>query len=510
MKADVQNKNQRIARNTILLTIRMIFVLFISLYTSRVVLQSLGVEDFGVYNVVCGFVSMFSFLNSSMANCIQRYYNDSLGRDGGKSLKEVYITSVTIQIVLSIVIIVLTETIGLWYLYNKMVIPPERFTAAFFVFQFSVVSMLLVILQVPYVSAIMAFERMDFYAIVTILDALLKLVIVLVLPFFKGDALIVYGALVLLISVLDFLLYFVYAKKKIASLSLSFYFNKQLFVNMLSFSGWNVFGTFAQIFKEQGLNMILNLFFGPIVNAARAIAYQVVTALKGFVENISTAARPQFTQSYAEGNSDRTINLMFSTGKVCYLVLFLLSLPMMIEVDIILRLWLGETIPEHTSSFVVLVIISSLIMVFNPSLSFVVHATGKMKTYQVLGSLVDVIVIPFAYIIMRFGAPAEAVFVVTIVFALVKQIVCTLIVKRLVYFSISNYLKDVIIPVVIVSVLSLVPTYFIHNILDSGFLRLVIVCVTSTVSVAVFSFLFSFNKSEKNLLMAYVHRLRKK
>ena len=508
---DNSDSNARIARNTVFLTIRMIIVLFISLYTSRVVLKVLGVEDFGVYSVVGGLVSMFGFLNNSMTNSIQRFYNFAMGSESEKAISDVYKTSLIIQLLLAVFILILTETIGLWYLNNKMVIPADRFVAAFWIFQFAVLSLILVIIQVPYCSAILAYERMDYYAIVNVIDVILKLVIVIVLPYCKGDILIIYGSLILGISIIDFFLYFIYAKRKFAYISLkNANITKTKFGSMLSFSGWNMFGTFASMMKEQGLNMVLNLFFGPVVNAARGIAYQVISAIRGFVVNVSTAARPQFTQSYALGNEERTIRLMFSTSKLCYMILFILSLPVMIEADYVLHLWLGPIIPDYSVSFVVLVILSALITVLNPPISFVVHATGKMKTYQLAGALIDLLILPVAYLFLSLGYTPESVFVIAIVFAVIQQIVSIFIVQKLVPFSVVSYTFQVIVPLLVVTAISFIITFVISRQMEYGLVRLIVVVLLSSVITMTTGFFFSFNKNEREIMIGFCKKIIKR
>lgn len=500
--------NTRIANNTLVLTIRMLFVLAISLYSSRLILQVLGVEDFGIYNVVGGFVSMFGFLNSSLTNSVQRYYNYTLGHDGENAISEVYVVALVIQASLALLVLVLVESFGLWYLYNKMVIPDSRFHAAFWVFQFSVVSMIFVIMQVPYTSAVMAYEKMNVFAVISVLDAVFKLIIVLLLPFLSGDHLIWYGVLLLAISFVNFLFYFLYSKTHFKSLKKCPIERKSLYKEMLSFSGWNLFGTFSSVMKEQGLNMVLNLFFGPVVNAARGIAYQVINAIRGFTSNIYTAARPQFTQSYAQGNSSRTIQLMFSTSKLCFTLLLMLSLPVMIEVSYVLDLWLGDTVPNHTPVFVVLVICSALITVFNPAMSFVVHATGKMKWYQIIGASVDLIILPVACIVLKMGYPPESVFFVSIFFNIIQQVVSLTIVNRLVSFSIKDYLTQVWLPLFFVFVIAFIPSFMVHYFLAQSFFRLCIVILVSSIFIIGTSYFVAFTSTERMLFNNVINMIK--
>lgn len=500
----LQQNNSRIAKNTIFLSIRMVIVLLVSLYSSRVILQTLGVEDFGIYNVVGGFVSMFAFLNTSMNNAIQRFYNYEIGKNGSDGERQVYNTALVIQICLAVVIIAATETFGLWYIYHKMVIPPERFSAALWIFQFSIASLVLLIVQIPYSAAIMAHEKMNYYAIVSVLDAVLKLGVALLVVYIPYDKLVGYGAMILGISMINFCLYFFYAKYNFRDLKLKRHFEKGLFKKMLSFSGWNLFGSFARVMKEQGLNMLLNLFFGPVVNAARGVAYQVSGALHGFVNNITIAARPQLTQAYAQGKVSRTMSIMFSVSKLCYVTLLLMAMPIMLEIDFILHIWLGNNIPENTNVFVIIVIITSLIHVFNPPTSFVVHATGRMKKYQFVSGSINLMILPVVYVFLKLEFPAASAFIISAIFALVGQVVAIRILRSLIDFSIKQYLLDVILPTFIITIISvlvsLAPRYF----LDYGWLRLVAVTFSSAIAIIVSTFIVGMTEKEKEMIVSMV------
>ena len=415
--------NSRIAVNTVLLTIRMLFVMAIGLYSTRVVLRVLGASDYGIYNVVGGFVSMFAFINTSMSNGIQRFYNFALGRNSKNSLSDVYSTAISIQVIIALIVLILTETIGLWYLYQKMVIPPNRFQAALYCFHFSVISLVLGVFQLPFMAMVMAREKMNFYAIVSILDALIKLFIVIILPHVDYDQLIVYGFLLMVISLVDLLLYYFFVKHNYRSDIVYRKPDKDLFKEMLLFSGWNCFGSFGVVMYNQGLNLILNFFFGTVVNAARGIAFQISGACKSFVFNITTASRPQMIQSYAEGNYKRSLSIMESMSKLCFLSLFILALPVVLEIDFILNIWLGGNIPTYTKIFTLLIVSESLIGVFNPPVSFMVHATGKMRNYQLITTTVSLAVLPVAYILMKVGFEPYFVFVASLFFTLLCQIV---------------------------------------------------------------------------------------
>ena len=505
------SKNKIIVRNTIFLTVRMLFVLCISLYTSRVLLQVLGVEDFGIYNVIAGFVSMFAFLNTSMTNANQRFYSFELGKSGTDGANRVYNTSLAIQLCLAVIIVVLTETFGLWYLYEKMVIPPDRLNAAFWVFQFSVFSMIFLLFQIPYSACVVAHEKMDFVALAGIIDAILKLLIAITLPYVNADQLIIYGSLILLTSVVHWGLYFFYGRKHFVELKFHRGIHKDLFKNMLSFSAWNFFGSFAFVMREQGVNMVLNLFFGPIVNAARGIAYQVSGAIKGLVHNITSASRPQMVQSYAEGNVDRTINIMFSISKLVYLAMLCIALPVMLEVDYVLKIWLGDLVPQHTGNFIILVIVASLIKTFHPMTSHIVHATGKIKSFQIVNGVIDLSVVPIAYLFCKLGYSPESVFTLYIIINIVIQIICWNILQSLVdKFSTMQYIWKVIFPLCIITLLSLLLPLYAHLNMESSFIRLCVVTVLSVLSTVVFTFYVGLNKTERNVVVSYILKLHKK
>lgn len=496
--------NKRIAKNTILLTIRMVFVLFLGLYTTRVTLEALGVDDFGIYNVVGGFVSMFVFLNTSMSNGIQRFFNFELGCNGIEGARKVYVASLIIQSLLLLIILLLAETLGLWYLYNKMVIPAERFFAAQCVFQLSILSFVFVIMQAPFNAAIMAHERMNFYAFIGVLDAILKLIIVLLIPYADCDLLIFYSTLIAGISILNFILSFIYAKKNFAELSIQTKIEKRLFKSMLSFSSWNIFGTFSNMMREQGLNMILNLFFGPVVNAARGIAYQVTTGLQSFVANISTAIRPQIVQSYAQGNYTRTINLMYSLSKASICFLYIVAYPILLEINYVLNLWLGGNVPENTSTFIIIVVLITFLNNMNSAVSAVVHASGKMKKYQLVGSTVNLLSIPIAYYALWLGNEPSAVFWVSLIFTLFMQYVSLLILKGIVDFSLLKYAKQVLMPFLLLILFSfaipLIPFFY----MESGFARLVVVIAVSVISSGIILYLVGLNNSEKDLVKLFI------
>lgn len=506
----MSNQNTTIAKNTLFLSIRMVFVLFVSLYTSRVFLNVLGVVDYGISNVVAGFVSMFGFLNTSMSNAIQRFYNAELGKSGKEGVTKVYNTSLVIQTIIAVFVLILLETVGLWYLYEKMVIPEDRFQVAFWLFQFSTISSVVVIMQSPYSAAIMAYERMNTYAIFSILDVVLKLGFAFLLPLVPIDQLFTYGAFYLAVSILNFMLNYGYCKIHFKELHAQRFFSKGMFKNMISFSGWNLLGTFACVAREQGLNLVLNLFFGPAVNAARGIAYQVSGAMQGFVSNLSLAAKPQMVQSYATGESSRTMKLMYTMSKLSFLFLYMLSVPVIFNVDYILHLWLGDVVPEHTSSFVILVLLASFMNNLNAPLSNVVYATGRMKKYEITFTSINLLIIPISYIVLSLGAPAEAAFIVYFVLTIFVQLGCLIVLRSLTNLSLKQYVSSLCLPIAAICMIVTPFIWWISKSIGIGCVAIIVEYVIIGILTSILSFLLLFDRNEKSILISMIGKITRK
>jgi len=509
MDEDKKN-NRRIAKNSLFMSLRMVVVLFISLYTTRVVLRVLGVIDYGVYNVVCGFVLMFAFLNTSMSNGIQRFYNFEYGRSGEAGANKVYCTSIYIQTLLAIIVVIILETLGLWYLHNIMVIPVERMSASEWIFQFAVLSFVVGIMQAPFAAAVTAHEKFDFFAFVSVLDAVLKLAIVFVIQMVSTDRLIIYGFLIALISATNILIFFIYCKKQFKEIHFHRGIDKALFKEMLSFSGWNLFGSFSGVMKEHGINLVLNLFFGPIVNAARGIATQVNAGLQGFVSNITLPVRPQVTQSFAVGNIQRTLGLTFSISKFSCTFLYMMALPLSWELDYILHVWLGNNIPEHTHSFIIIMILVSICNNLNAAISNVVHATGKMKIYQLSTSLIAISSVPLAYIALKLGAIPEWALLMVFITMIFAQAASLIILKRLITFSILAYCKQVLWPLLILFAMTIWIPYIVIIIMPPGFLRLVINVLVSCTVIIIVLYFTGLHDNEKQIVKAWIHKVKNK
>lgn len=504
---NISQNNNRIAKNTLFLYIRLALILIVSLYTTRVVLNVLGVEDYGIYNVVAGFVSLFSFLNASMSTSTQRFFNYKKGTDGNFGMMEVYNTSLAIQLVIMLTTLILLETFGLWYINNKMVIHAGRLTAANWLFQFSVIHLLIIIMQIPFSGAIIACERMDYYAIVGVFDVLVKLGIVLILPYVEFDKLIFYGSFLLASGLLTFLMYYIYAIVKFNFIKLQFSFNKSLFKQMLSFTGWTLFDTIAYMLKGQGLNVLLNSFCGPIVNAARGVAYQVSNALSGFQSNVIVAFKPQLVQSYAENNNKRVKALMYSSSKISYVLLAAFSIPIIVEINYILNLWLKGTVPVYTVPFTILVLIDMTISSLNTPLSVTVQAVGRIRDYQLIRNIVTLSVLPISWLAMKLGADPTSVFTITIIITMLVHPISMLLLHKNFSYSYKEYCVIVLIPCFLFTLFAPIIPFFLRSLLPESFLRLSLVVIVSVIVSIFTAYVFVFDKREKSIVDKWITNL---
>lgn len=479
----------------------MVITLLISLYTTRVILQVLGEVDYGVYNVVCGFVLMFSFLNSSMSNGIQRFFNIEYGKNGEAGANRVYCTSLYIQTLLALIAVVIVEAVGLWYLHNKMVIPEERIVAAEWIFQLSIIMFVIGIMQAPYMAAVIAHERMDFYAVVNVIETVLKLGVVFLLKTINADKLITYGILTTLVCFLIWASYYTYCKRNFNEITFHKCLDKSIFRQMLGFSGWNLFGSFSNMMRDQGINMILNFFFGPSVNAARGVAMQVNSGVYGLVLSILTPVRPQVLQSYAKGDNDRVMNLTYTISKFSLYFLLLLAMPLCVEIDFILRIWLGDNIPQHTQAFVIIILLTSAILIPTSTQATLVHATGKMRTYQVIGGIAKVLSVPIAFVMLKMGYAPEWALIMVLLFDFIGMIVGMFIIRTLMPFRVCKYVKKVFFPIIPVATFAFLSSWMTHSFIGNEILRFLLVTLVSTLVISLMIYLVGMTKDEKTLMV---------
>lgn len=496
--------NKRIAKNTLLLYFRMFFIMAISLYTSRIILKTLGVEDFGIYNVVGGIVAMMGILNNAMAVSTQRYLTYELGKGNITRLKQVFSTCFLIYILLSGIFLILAESIGLWFLNNKLVIPSNRIIAANWVFQFSIFSCINTLLANPYNAVLIAREKMNVYAYISIIEVIFKLAIVYLLIIIPYDRLIVYGLLFLITNFIVTMIYRFYCIRNYEEVHFNFYWNKELFTQLLSYSSWNIFGSLSGLMKGQGLNILLNMFFTPVVNASRGIAYQVNTAITQFFTNFYTAVRPQITKYYAQGDLENMFNLVFRSSKFSFFLIFLLSLPIIIETPYIIYLWLGQ-LPEYVVSFTRLIVLISAIDSMASPLMTTCHATGKIKLYQsVVGTLI-ILNIPISYCLLKYmECPPISVFIVSLIISIIALFVRLWIVKKVIItFPVLKYIKEVICRSFFIVGLSSILPLILHIYLPTSFLSFCIVVSTSIFSILFFIYLLGLTPNEKKSMTVF-------
>ena len=504
--------NTRIARNTLFLYIRMFFVLAVSLYTSRVILRTLGVSDYGVYNVVAGFVSMFGFLNVTLAASMQRFYNAEGTTDGQRGYHRVYSTGLAIHLAIAFILLVLMETLGWWYVNNVMVMPAERLLAANVAYQLAVGSLLLVVLEIPYTAAIMADERFDFYAMVGVTEVTLRLAAVIALLLLPYDKVMALATLTLAISVVRFLLYFIYAKRKVLRFSPQPHsvgrevVSHSLMRNMLSFSGWNLVGTFSQLLKGQGVNMLLNVFFGTMVNAARAVAFQVNAAITSFSNNVAMSFQPQMVNSYAAQERSRLMNLFFAETRICFVLMVLLITPLVIEMDYVLGLWLGDSVPPQTRVFTILVLTDSLVCTLEMPCTQVAYAVGRIRDYKVVPALVSLMLLPTAWAGLRMGMSAVSVFAMTIVFSSFQVLASMTMLHRIFSYSVAEYLRYVLLPCFVFLGLNALVPLLVSHAMDSSWLRLVAICSSEVVVGGLLAWFIVMDRREKEMLTGFVHK----
>ena len=500
----------RIAKNTIYLYFRSLFVLFISLYTSRVILRTLGVEDYGIYNVVGGVIGMLGFLNSNMLATYQRYFNVEMGRGNDGNVKSMFCSAIASQLILAAIVVILAECVGLWFVEHKLVIPPTRMNAAFWVYQTAIISFLITILCAPFGALITAYEKMGVFAVISITDAVLRLGIVLILPYINQDKLITYAFLLLLISFLNIFFYVIYCKRFFPAITIGINWNRNNLRSMLSFSGWSMIGLLSQTLKSQGINILLNMFFGPVVNAARGISDQILSAVEQFTHSFQTSFRPQLTKSYARKDYEYMKQLYQSATKISFYLIFTLSLPIILETPYILQLWLGEHIPTYTVVFTRLVLLTAFVSAFANPTSCIAYATGNIKWFSIIVSGLNLMILPIAFVIIKLGFGHQSAFVVRLVISVIVHITRVFVTTKLTVLTMSGYFRYVMFPVIFYSILTPWVAYFLVQTLPQGFARLVLTSIASLFSSLAFAWLIGLNRQEKKLIMSKFFCKKKK
>ena len=499
MSNQTSDNNKRIAKNTLFLYLRMFVMMLTALFTSRIVLDVLGASDYGLNNIIGGVVVLFSFLNSALLSATQRFLNFHLGRQDYKQTNVVFCMSMNTYILLSIVVVVLGETIGLWFVNTQLNIPSERMYAAQWVYQFTLIQFVINLLRVPYNASIIAYERMNFYAYISLVEVIAKLLVVYLLYITTFDKLIFYSFLYTIVPLIVAFIYRTYCNRNFDTTKYKRIWDKVAFKEMFSFSGWSLFGSLANLAAQQGLNILINIFYGVTVNAAAGIANQVSTNVYGFISNFQTAFQPQIVKTYAAKEIERFQKLIFQTSKFSYFMVLVLVLPILFTIDGILEIWLKE-VPEYTAIFCRLILVFLSIEAITAPLWMSVQATGKIRSYQILMACLIFMNFPMAYLVLKLGFPVYTVWIVRIIINLITMVARCIYMKQRLQFPISQYIRNVIIPILIVTIASLPVPLILYNQIDNFWLNMFVVGF-ATFFVAILAVYFmGMNTHEKELV----------
>lgn len=503
-----QVNKKRLLKNTLFLYLRMIFVLLVSLYTVRAILDLLGVEDYGIYNVVGSVVGMFTFLNGTLATSSQRFFSIALAKNDYKELNKVFCLNLTVFGFFVIILIIIAETVGLWFVNNKLTIPSERMFAANIVYQFSIIACAISIIRVPYTALVIAHEKMSAFAYIGIYEAIFKLIIVFVLTVISWDRLMLYGVLVFISSTTVSILYFLYCKKNFKESSFHLFWDKTEFIKLFSFSGWHFLGTTSNIIRGQCINILLNIFFSPVVNAARAIAYQVNGVVTQFTESFCVAVKPQLYKSYSAGEFQNLYKLINQSTILSVFLSSVLAIPLMINSQFILSLWL-KNVPDFTVQFTTIVLVTGLIESTNTSAIVPALATGNIKKFEIVTGTLAIANLPISYIALKLGAPAYVTMLIASCLAFITMIWRAFLLKDLINLPYLKYLS-VIFRLTIATSLSGVCSYLITENNTTDFLSLILSSILSVIIISFFYFIIVLGQNEKVILFNYIGKIKSK
>jgi O-antigen/teichoic acid export membrane protein len=506
MSSQTTDNNKRIAKNTLLLYFRMLLMMFVTLFTSRVVLDKLGVTDYGIYNVVGGVVAMLGFLNSSMSNAVQRYLSFEIGKNNEAGVNRIFNVSLFAHAGIAVFVFVVMEIVGVWYLNTHMNIPAERMDAANWVLQCSIFTTLFTIVQVPYNAIIISKEQMGIYAYISILEVVLKLLVVYMLAIGNFDKLKLYSVLIMVVTIGIMMIYRFYCTRKYKEAKFKFIKDWNLLKQIVGFASWNMLGELAWVFTGQGVNIILNSFFGPVVNAARGLAEQVNGAVNRFVANFQTAVNPQLIKNYASDQLGEMKTLLFRSTRFSYYLLLALSLPIILKMDFILHLWLKE-VPDYTTGFCQLVLVSSLVSTLSNLLAQVARAYGKIRNYQIIVSIFLFLNFPLSYIVLKFGGSPLSTMFVNIGINAMLLFVRLRLTNRMIQMTYGSFIRNVLFPVIIVTAVALVIPLTIYFMLDNSIISFIIVCLVSFVSVGVSTYALGMNANERLYILAAISKI---
>lgn len=503
---DYTENTRRIAKNTLMLYFRMFFLMLLGLFTSRIVLESLGESDFGIYSVVGGVVAMFSIISGALSSAVSRFISYELGLQDNDRIRQVYSTSVIVMIIIAVIVAVIAEPSGLWFIDNKMNIDPAKIPAARWVLHFSIASFVINLISVPQMAAITAHEKMQAYAYIGIIDGLLRLGTAYLITLVSSNGrLVMYAALMLMTVLMVRMCYIAYCRRNIPKCRFRFIYDKGLLKEMFSFAGWEFIGTSAGVLRDQGGNILINIFFGTVTNAARGVAVQLNSAVQGFVTNFMTAVNPQITKSYAAGDHNYTFSLVRKAARMSYYLILLFALPLLFNTEFVLELWLKE-VPADTVMFARLFLIFSLCESIARPLITALLAQGNIRNYQIIVGGLQLLTIPVCYMLFRIGLPAESSVAVSIVMSLICILVRLLLMKRTMNFPVRDFLVRVFMNVVYVTAAALIIPLSVCTYLPDTFIcqlaELAIVFVCSGAAV----FFVGCSASERRELLSFIFK----
>lgn len=501
--------NKRIAKNTLLLYVRMFIMMAVGLFTSRIILDALGVSDYGIYNVIGGLVTMFSVLTGAMSVATSRFLTFALGSGDNLLLRRTFVTAVNIHLIIAAAIVVIAEVGGIWMLNSHLNIPADRMDAANVVLQFSIATFVINLINVPYTSSIISHERMGIYAYFSLFDVFVKLGIVYVLYLTSSDRLVVYALLLCLANLATQIINWIYCKFKFAECSYSLSIDKQLLKKMFGFIGWAFWGNAAVVLKDQGMTLLLNIFCGTIVNAAQGVANQVNATVNTFVSNFMTAVNPQITKLYASGDYDAMNRLIVRSTKFSAFLLLILIVPIIVNIDDLLALWLVE-VPKHTGSFVTLILFYSFVNCFTGGLITGILANGKIKTYEIALTVTYILNLILAFVSLTLGMASETLYVLLIIFKFVVLCIQLWLGRTMFRLPLRTYLKAMtryVLPVLAVGLfLMFVPWKEI-----SGVIQRIILSVLSVEGILLLTiYLVGFEMNERRFIIEKIQQVSSK
>lgn len=503
MTSDFSPNNKRIAKNTMLLYFRTMFTMVVTLFTSRIVLDSLGVEDYGIYNVVGGVVAMLYVITGALSTAISRYITFELGRGDIAKLKVVFSTCINILLIFALLTVLLGESLGIWFLNTKMNIPEERMYAANWVLQFSILTFIINLISTPYNAVIIAYERMSAYAYISIIEVVLKLIVVYLLYISPWDHLVVYSLLLFLIALIIRIIYGIYCNRYFPETKYAFCYEGSLIKEMFRFAGWNFLTSGAYIFNTEGVNILINIFFGVTINAARGIATQVESAIMKFANDFSTAINPQIIKTYATGDIEAMMRLVYRGAKISYFLLLFLSLPVILETDFILSIWLKE-VPEHTSVLFQLCMVGVMVDRLGCTTTTACLATGRIKWYSIWVSIIGCLVFPLTWICFENGMPVESTYVVYILVYMGVDLTRMLMMRKLIKFNIREYIYEIYGVAFAATLISFVLPKIVTSCINPSLARFLVTSVVCIASCSMSILFIGFNGHERKALVKYI------